>query len=188
MILTPFFSLFYQTCRHHHRLLSVFSEHNKETSDTAVSPEWISHPERGWRLKTFPRSAQRNRALSKNRSPHFTASESQPLKQKRQQVFSTYYPWERPSWHPFNMGSPLPELRPQPLGAPDTPLPRLAASTLTAAIRWTVSGWLKGWRGWPQWKSEGVEGLGVAVKNNIPKDKTKSGPAVVRLKNTVNAN
>lgn len=84
-------------------------------------------------LKTFPCSGQRNRALSKNRLPHFTASESLSLKQKRQQVFSTHYPWESPSWHPFNMGSLLPEWRPQPLGAPDTPLPRVFASTLAAA-------------------------------------------------------
>lgn len=58
---------------------------------------------------------------------HFTASESMALKQRRRQVFSTHYPWENPSWHPFNMGSSLPEWRPQPLGAPDTPSPWQAA-------------------------------------------------------------
>lgn len=81
---------------------------------------------------------------SKETLLHFTAPESPALEQRRRQVFSTHYPWESPSWHPFNMGSPLLEWRPQPLGAPDTPLPRHAASALTTTLWQALTGWIRG--------------------------------------------
>lgn len=109
-------------------------EHNQETGDTANSQAWISHPGRGWRLQTYPHSTQRNKALNKEKWLHFTASESPALRQRRRQVFSTHHPWQNPSWHPFNMGSPLLEWRPQPLGAPDTPLPWHAVPALARPL------------------------------------------------------
>lgn len=78
MIFSFYFSqafIFHQTCRHHHGLLSVFSGRNKESGDTAVSLVWISHPERGRRLETFPRSAQETR-----RAQRAARRTSQPLK------------------------------------------------------------------------------------------------------------
>jgi len=100
------------------------------------------------RLEVTDLSTQHPKKHGNHKEPllHFTAPESPALKQRRRQVFSTHYPWESPSWHPFNMGSSLPEWRPQPLGAPDTPLAWQAAPALATTLRSAVTDWLA-WRG-----------------------------------------
>lgn len=88
------------------------------------------------RLEVTDLSTQhlKKQGTNKERWLHFTASESPVLKQRRWQVFSAHHPWQNPSWHPFNMGSPLPEWRPQPLGAPDTPSPWHAVPALAKTL------------------------------------------------------
>lgn len=104
--------------------------HNQEADDMSTSRAWISHPGRGWRLQTYPHTTQRNKALTKRNGCTSEPLKAPTLKQRRRQVFSTHHPWQSPSWHSFNMGSPLGEWRPQPLGTPDTPLLWLAVPAL----------------------------------------------------------
>lgn len=106
----------YQTCRHHFWLQSVF-EHRTRKPVTQDFPPWE-------RLEVTDLSTHhlKKQGTNKEKWLHFTASERPALRQRRRQVFSTHHPWQNPSWHSFNIGSPLREWRPQPLGAPDTPL------------------------------------------------------------------